>query len=57
MVFLSLIILVLDITAIADCLQSQLKTEMKIFWIALILVLPIVGLVLYYLLAQQRKLS
>ncbi len=50
---LGLIILVLDILAIVDCAKSNMSTGKKVLWILLILLLPVVGLILYYLLGKK----
>lgn len=50
---LGLVVFVLDILAILDCLKSSFDSSKKILWIIVILVLPVVGLVLYYLLAKK----
>lgn len=52
---IGLIVFVLDILAIIDCGKSSHETGKKILWIVLILILPVVGLILYYLLG--RKIS
>jgi len=49
-----LIILVLDIMAIIDCINTQKDSGKKILWIVLILLLPVVGLILYYLLGKGK---
>jgi hypothetical protein len=49
-----LIILVLDILAIWDCLNKSSAIEKKILWIVLIIILPIIGLILYYLLGRGK---
>jgi hypothetical protein len=54
MTIISLIIFVLDIVAIVDCLQNQKDTQKKILWILLILLLPVVGLILYYLMGKGK---
>jgi len=51
---LGIIILVLDILAILDCVKSDKSGGQKALWIILILVLPIVGLVLYYLIGKKK---
>ncbi len=51
---LGLIILVVDIIAILDCVKSGKSNGQKALWIILILVLPIVGLVLYYLIGKKK---
>ncbi len=45
---LGLIILALDIWAIIQILQSGKTTGSKLFWILLILLLPVVGLLIWY---------
>jgi hypothetical protein len=46
---LGLIILVLDIWAILKIVDSSATTGSKVFWIVLILVLPLLGLVIWWL--------
>lgn len=50
---LGLVVLVLDILAIINVIKSSITTGKKILWIALILLLPLVGLILYYLLGRK----
>ena len=50
---LGLIILVLDIIAIVDTLKSSMDTGKKALWIILILILPVVGMVLYFLIGKK----
>lgn len=50
---IGLIILVLDIIAIVEVAKSKADMGKKVLWIILILVLPIVGLILYYLLGRK----
>lgn len=50
----SLIILIADIWAIVNVVQSGASTGMKAIWIVLILVLPVVGLIIW-LIAGPRK--
>jgi len=49
-----LIILVLDILAIVEIVKSSKDTGKKILWIILVLLLPIVGLILYFLLGRKK---
>ncbi len=49
-----LVIFILDIVAIIDCLQSSMDGTKKLLWILLILILPLVGMLLYFLLAKRR---
>jgi len=46
---LGLVVLVLDVYAILKIAQSSASTGMKALWIVVVLVLPILGLILWYL--------
>jgi hypothetical protein len=46
---LGLITLVADIWAIVSTFQSQATTGKKVFWIVLVLLLPVIGFVLWLL--------
>ncbi len=50
---LGLIVLVLDIIAIVDALKSSMDTGKKALWIILILILPVIGMVLYFLIGKK----
>lgn len=47
-----LIILILDIWAIVKTVQSRKSTGSKVLWIVLILILPVLGLILWFLLGR-----
>ena len=47
------VILLLDIFAIVSVLLGSSEVIRKLFWIAMILVLPIVGMVLYFLIGRS----
>ena len=51
---LGLVILVLDIVAIVDVVKSAVDTGKKVLWVVLILVLPIIGMVLYFLIGKKK---
>ena len=51
---LGLLILVLDIIAIVDVLKSSMDTGKKALWIILVLILPVVGMVLYFLIGKKQ---
>ena len=51
---LGLVILVLDIIAIVDAVKSSMDTGKKALWIILILVLPVVGMVLYFVIGKKK---
>lgn len=49
-----LIILIADIWAIVNTIQSNSTTATKVLWIVVILVLPLFGLILWLLLGPKR---
>ena len=49
-----LVILILDVIAIIDAVKSSMVTGKKVLWILLILLLPLIGLILYYLLGRKK---
>lgn len=49
------LILILDIVAMIDVLRQNWDLGKKILWIAIIYFLPVLGLILYYLLAGRNK--
>ncbi len=51
---LGLAILVLDIVAILDAVKSSMDKGKKILWVVIILVLPLVGMVLYFLVGKKK---
>jgi hypothetical protein len=50
-----ILILVLDILAILDCVKSSKEAGQKLLWILLILILPLVGLILYYVVGKGKS--
>ncbi len=52
---LGLIVLVLDIWAIVNIFQSSASTGSKVLWIVLVLVLPVIGLILWFLLGPKSR--
>ncbi len=44
-----LLILIADIWAIINVIQSPADTLKKVFWIVVILILPVIGLILWFL--------
>ncbi len=49
-----LIIFVLDIIAIIDVLKGNSSTGNKLLWLLLILFLPVLGMILYFLIGKGR---
>lgn len=50
---LGLIVLVLDIIAVVDIIKSTMDTGKKILWVILVFILPIVGMILYFVLRKK----
>ena len=48
-----LLILILDIVVILDILRSNKDTEKKVLWIIAVVLLPVVGPILYYVLGKN----
>lgn len=51
---LGLIILILDIYAIIKTVESNAGTGSKVLWIVIIVLLPILGLILWFLLGPKK---
>ncbi len=49
---ISLVILALDIWAIVNILKSAAETGMKIIWVLVIIVLPVLGLIIWAIAAR-----
>lgn len=51
---LGLLVLILDIIAIVDVLKSSMEIGEKALWVILILVLPIIGMAVYFFIGKKR---
>lgn len=53
---LGIIVLILDIVAIVDAVKNTaLDQTKKILWILLIVLLPLIGMILYFILGKNKK--
>jgi len=52
---LGLLVLVLDIIAVVSVLKSGADSGTKLLWIVLIVLLPFLGMVLYFLMGPGRR--
>jgi hypothetical protein len=52
---IGLVILVLDVIALVSLLQSGADTATKILWALLIILLPVLGMILYFLMGPGRR--
>jgi hypothetical protein len=51
---LGLVILVLDIIAIIDILGGSGSATHKLLWFVIVLFLPVLGMILYFLIGKNR---
>jgi hypothetical protein len=51
---LGLVILVLDIIAIVDLFKGQVDTGKKVLWLILIIILPVIGMIIYFLVGKKK---
>lgn len=52
---IGLIILILDIIAIVSVLMGRGSVVRKLLWILIILLLPLIGMILYFLIGRSAK--
>ncbi len=50
---LGVIILILDVLAIIKTIQSNATTGTKVFWVVIILLLPVLGMLLWFLMGPR----
>jgi hypothetical protein len=50
---LGLIVLIADVWAIVNIFQSAADTGKKVLWIVVLLILPVLGLILWYFLGPR----
>ncbi len=53
--FWGLVVLVLDIVALVSLLKSSADSGTKILWALLIILLPVLGMILYFLMGPGRR--
>ncbi len=53
--FLGVVVLVLDIVALVKLLQSGANAGTKILWVVVIVLLPFLGMILYFLMGPGRQ--
>ena len=49
-----LIVLILDIIAIVNIVQSGMTAAAKIVWVLIVLLLPVIGMILWFLIGSKR---
>ncbi len=53
--FFSLLVLVADIWAIVNIFQSRVSTGAKVLWTALVLILPALGFIIWFMLGPRSQ--
>ncbi len=53
---IGLVVLILDIIAILNIVQSGLSGTEKLVWVLLVLVLPLIGMALWFLVGSKKAL-
>jgi hypothetical protein len=48
-----LLILIADVWAIVNVIQSRVTTGWKVFWVVLIILLPLLGLIIWFFLGPR----
>jgi hypothetical protein len=51
---LGLVVLVLDIVAIVNIVQSAMATDKKVLWVLLVALLPVIGMVMYFVIGKKN---
>ena len=54
---LGIIILILDIIAILSILKSGYEPLKKLLWIIAVLILPVLGMILWFLLGNSKRVA
>ena len=51
---IGLVVLILDIVAILDIVKSSMDGGKKTLWIVLVVLLPLVGMILYFVIGKKK---
>ncbi len=49
-----LLVLILDIVAIINIIQSGLEPLMKLVWVVIVLALPVIGMALWFIIGAKK---
>ena len=52
-----LLVLIVDVWAIINIVQSRATTGMKVLWVVIVLLLPVLGVILWYFLGPKTGRS
>jgi hypothetical protein len=51
---LAVLVLILDVVAIVQVMRTRIETGRKIIWSLVIVLLPVVGLIMWFVAAESR---
>ena len=51
---IGLVILVLDVIALLDIVKSSMPTIKKVVWALVVLIFPVVGMIVYFLVGKKQ---
>ena len=51
---IGLVVLILDIVTILDIVKSSLDSGKKVLWVVLVVLLPFIGMVLYFVIGKKK---
>ncbi len=51
---IGLVVLVLAVIAILDIIKSAMPQGKKVLWILLVILLPVIGMVLYFVIGKKK---
>ncbi len=54
---IGLLVLVLDIIAILNIVQSGMSGTQKLLWILIVLLLPVIGMILWFVIGSKKALA
>jgi Phospholipase_D-nuclease N-terminal len=52
-----LLVLIADVWAIINIIQSRATTGMKVLWVVIVILLPVLGVILWYFLGPKNGRS
>ena len=56
-IFLVLILLLLPVLALISILKNNFKSNDKIIWVLVVLFLPLIGAILYFIIGRSKRLK
>ena len=51
---IGLVVLILDVVAILDIVKSSMDGGKKTLWIVLVVLLPLIGMILYFVIGKKK---